>query len=126
MTDEERIAVRKYLPKPGFSIVTEDAATYGVLMQLLMGIGFTYVTGAASGLVFDPDYTRVSVDVENAIISRNRASALPKIGMFQEISFDELLQLLEKATDEEIAKNAERDAALVSLKSLGLIKRPRI
>ena len=126
MTDEERIAVRKYLPKPGFSIVTEDAATYGVLMQLLMGIGFICVIGAEAGLIFDRNYTRVSVDVENAVIGRNRASALPKIGMFQEISFDELLQLLEKATDEEIAKNAERDAALVSLKSLGLIKRPRI
>ena len=126
MTDEERIAVRKYLPRPGFSIVTEDAATYGVLMQLLMGIGFICVIGAEAGLIFDRNYTRVSVDVENAVIGRNRASALPKIGMFPEISFDKLLQLLEKATDEEIAKNAERDAALVSLKSLGLIKRPRI
>lgn len=120
MTDEERIAVRKYLPRPGFSIVTEDAATYGVLMQLLMGIGFICVIGAEAGLIFDRNYTRVSVDVENAVIRRNSVS------LFPEISFDELLQLLEKATDEEIAKNAERDAALVSLKSLGLIKRPKI
>jgi hypothetical protein len=120
MTDEERIAVRKYLPRPGFSIVMENPEQHRVLMQLLMGIGFIYTSRTRDALAFEPDYPLVLVSTEDNTIHRRRAS------VFQEISFDELLQLLEKATDEEIAKNAERDAALVSLKSLGLIKRPRI
>jgi len=121
MDEEQKAGLRKYLPKPGFSMGVTDSNTYGLIVRLLVTIGFSGAVGTGDLLQFNPMYTRVYIDTENLVI--NRATGLHE----SSLSLNKLLEVLEKATDEEIAKEARFEAAkAAALKFSNRLIRPKI
>lgn len=121
MDEDQKAGLRKYLPKPGFSMEVADSNTYGLIVRLLVSIGFSGAVGTGDLLQFDPRYTRVYIDTENLVVTR-------AIGLHDpSLSLNKLLEVLEKATDEEMAKEAQFEAArAAALKFSNRLIRPKI